>query len=176
MRRLDFRIIGKMLTFQLAFLFLHYSYEWFPSGLTRLFSATDESVYQHMKVAFFAYFPIILGEYGLRRKSLPSPSAFAYARVFSLVILPLVMMVYFLFSPAFFVKIESIPLEIVFANLALLATSGSVFLIEDHFERAEPGRALKFILIILWLLTLCEFLIFTGRLPWFDLFANPPGW
>jgi hypothetical protein len=176
MQRSNLQLIGKMIAFQLVFLILHYSYQWFPNVLTRLFSATDESVYQHMKVAFFAYIPIILGEYGLRRKSLPSPSAFDYARVFSLVILPLVMMVYFLFSPAFFVKIESIPLEIVFANLALLATSGSVFLIEDHFERAAPGRALKIILIILFLLTLSEFLIFTGRLPWFDIFANPPGW
>ena len=176
MQRSNLYLLGKVIAFQLAFLILHYCYEWFPNNLTRLISATDESVYQHMKVAFFAYLLVILGEYGLRHKSLSSPIAFGYARIFSLVILPLVMMVYFLLGPAFFVKIESIPLEIIFANLTLLFTSSSIFLIENHFEQSEPSRGLKIILITLLVLTLSEFLIFTERLPWFDIFANPPGW
>jgi hypothetical protein len=176
MRRSNFYLIGKIIAFQFVFLILHYSYEWFPNGITRLFSATDESVYQHMRVAFFAYIPVALGEYGLRRKSIPTLCGFVYARILASVILPLIMMVYFMTSPAFLVKIESISLEIVFANLALIAASCSTFLIESHFEQAEPSRALKIILIILLMLTLTEFLIFTERLPWFDIFANPPGW
>jgi hypothetical protein len=169
-------LIIKVIAFQAIFLILHYSYEWFPNGITRLFSAIDESVYQHMKVAFFAYILVIFGEYFLCRKSIATRSQFGYARIFSLVMLPLVMIIYFLAGAAFFVKIESIPLEIIFANLALIATSVSVLLLEAHIEQVEFTRELKIILIFLLLLSFSEFLIFTDRLPWFDIFANPPGW
>jgi hypothetical protein len=170
------RLLIKVIAFQLVFLILHYSYEWFPNGFTRIFSAIDESVYQHMKVAFFSYIPVILGEYLLRRKSITSLSQFSYARIFSLVLLPLIMIIYFMAAPAFVVKIESIPLEIIFANLALIATSLSAFLIEEHFENTEITRAVKIVLIVLLILSFSEFLIFTERLPWCDIFANPPGW
>jgi hypothetical protein len=176
MRSSNLRLILKVIVFQIFFLILHYSYEWFPNDVTRIFSATDESVYQHMKVAFFSYILLAAGEYRLRRKSIVSRVNFIYSRLFSMIILPLIMIIYFMTSPAFFMKIENIPLEILFANIALLTTSFSTFLLEDHFEQTEPSRGLRIILILLVVFAFLEFLIFTYRLPWFDIFAIPPGW
>jgi hypothetical protein len=169
-------IFWKAISFQIIYLILHYSYDWFPNKITHLFSGTDESVYQHMKLAFYAYFPVVIGEIIFQRKSIQSRVNFSYARILSFTILPLFVMVYFLASPAFFIKIENILLEIIFANIALIASTISTFKIEDHFEKNEPNLGLKIILIVLFLLTLFEFIIFNFRLPWFDIFAVPPGW
>lgn len=176
MKRSNLVLILKVVIFQVIFLILHYSYEWLPNGATRIFSATDESVYQHMKVVFFSYIILALGEYAVRRRSINAPTSFTYARLFSIVMLPLIMIPYFLTCPAFFVKIESIPLEILFANIVLIATSLSTFIMEQHLEQSEPNRGFKIVLITLFVFTLLEFVIFTYRLPWFDIFAVPPGW
>jgi hypothetical protein len=129
-----------------------------------------------MKVAFFSYALLSAGEWIFLRRFIRSMTCFLYGRVFSLVVLPLILVVYFLTGPLFFIKIESIPLEILFANLVLLLSSLSAFLLEGHFEQVEPGRLVKIVLITLLVLSLVEFIVFSNRLPWFDIFAIPPGW
>jgi len=37
-------------------------------------------------------------------------------------------------------------------------------------------RGFKWVSVEIFLMALSEFIIFTYRLPWIDLFANPPGW
>jgi len=86
------------------------------------------------------------------------------------------MLAYFLAGPALFVKIESIPLEILFANVVLAVTSGSTFLLEALFEKSELSPGLKWMIILLFMLTAMQCVIFNYRLPWFDVFAVPPGW
>ena len=147
MKRSNLILILKVAIFQVIFLILHYSYEWFPNGATRIFSATNESVYQHMKVVFFSYIILAIGEYAVCRRSITALMPFTYARLFSIVMLPLIMIPYFLTCPAFFVKIESIPLEILFANIVLIATSSSTFIMEHHLEQSEPDRGLKIVLV-----------------------------
>ena len=43
------------LVFLIIFLILHYLYEWFPNIITQIFSGTDESLYQHLKIGFYDY-------------------------------------------------------------------------------------------------------------------------
>ena len=52
------------------FLLLHYSFEWFPNLLTQIFSGTEESVFQHCKVGFYAYLILIVLEYAVFRKKI----------------------------------------------------------------------------------------------------------
>jgi hypothetical protein len=170
------RIAYKTIGYQLIFIVVHFLYDWFPNSITRLIGATNESVFQHMKAVFTSLLLLVIIEYILIRKSIPSLSRFSFARLFSLVIMPLMMFVYFMLNPALFVKIESIPLEIIFANLALIATSLSTFILERHVEQTEPGIGVKTVLVFLFVFSLTEFVIFTYRLPWFDVFASPPGW
>ena len=37
------------------FVLMHYLFHWFPYPAISLFSGIDESVYQHMKIAFYTY-------------------------------------------------------------------------------------------------------------------------
>ena len=169
-------IIAKVILFHLIFIAVHYVYDWFPSPLTFFLGATNESVYQHMKAIFHAYFLFSAFEYGLAGKTMFDKPRFLYARFLGLVLMPLLILPFFLLGPALFVKIESIPLEIIFANLALAGTSASTFLLVDVFEHGKFTSGAKWALFILVFLTIIEFSIFNYRLPWFDVFANPPGW
>jgi len=173
-KRLPF--MAKVILYQVLFLVIHYLYDWFPGSLTYFFSATNESVYQHMKAGFYTYVALTAIEYGLANQVISSKSRYIYAHLFGASILPLLMLAYFFAGPAIFVKIESILLEVLFANLALVATSSSTFLLEGLFEKSELSPGLKWMILILFILTAMQFVIFNYRLPWFDVFAIPPGW
>lgn len=166
----------KVLLLQVAFLLLHFLYEWAPGPVTAIFSATNESVYQHMKVAFFAYLLVSLLEYLLVRQRLAAPARFLHARALTAVFFPLLVIPWYYTSAAYFVRIESLFLEILFANVATVLNSISGILIEQHLEQVVFSRGLKWFTVALLAITLSEFIIFTYRLPWLDVFANPPGW
>ncbi len=176
MTRSRFPIVIRIILFQLIFLGLHFLYDWAPSGLTAVFSGINESVFQHLKVGFFACILTTLVEYLWLRSSLAAPKRFLTARLFTCVFLPWVMMVYFLLSPLLFGKITRIVLEILFANTVVLLTATTAFIIERYVELAEPRRDATALLAVLFLITLAQYIVFTQRLPWFDIFARPPGW
>lgn len=176
MKKQEFSILAKVIIFQLVFLLLHYLYDWLPNELTTLFSGINESVYQHMKIGFYSYILVASIEYLWSRRSITSRKGFFFSRLFTVVYLPWVLLVMFLISPIVFIKIESIPVEIIFANVTLILASVSSLLVEKQVEKAEPGTSFQIVLLVLFLLTLTQFVVFTYRLPWFDLFATPAGW
>ena len=169
-------LILKVIAYQVIFLVIHYLYDWFPGGITRMFGATSESMFQHMKAVFFSYLLLTGVEYGLTRRAIASPVRYLYSRLLGAVLMPLLMNVYYFTAAAYVGKLTSIPLEIVYANLVLLALSTTTFLLEMYFEQSEPARPLKWVIVLLFIITLSEIIIFNYRLPWFDVFAIPPGW
>ena len=62
------------------------------------------------------------------------------------------------------------------ALVAVIMTSLSSFVVERHIAAQRPDRPLKIVIITLFVLSLAQFLVFTNRLPWFDVFSVPPGW
>lgn len=169
-------LVVKVIAYQLVFLVVHYLYDWFPNSATYLLGTTSESIFQHMKATFFTYIVITAIEYGLTHAAIPSKSRYLYSRMFCAVIMPLLMNVFYFSAAAFVGELNSILLEIVYANLVLLALSTTTFMLEGYFAQLEPSRALKWVMVILFVLTISEIVIFNYRLPWFDVFAKPPGW
>ncbi len=181
-------LVLKMLAVQVIFLLLHYAYEWFPNSFTIVFSGTNESIYQHMKVGLFSYLLASLLEYLLVRNphqpvspSITPPSGtlricFIYARLFAATVFPFAILVYFLMAAAYYGEINSIPLEVINANIALLLASFSAIAIERQIEAGSPSRLFRIVVIVLFLVSLSQYIIFTYRLPWMDVFATPPGW
>jgi hypothetical protein len=169
-------MVIKVILLQVVFLVLHYLYTWLPNGVTAIIGATNESVYQHMKVAFFAYIIVSLGEYALTYKRVESRSKFFHVRAFTAVLFSLLIIVWYFVSCAYFVKFNSVFLEVLFANLATILTSISGLHLEQHLEKMDFTLGMKRISAVLFLVMLSEFIIFTYRLPWIDVFANPPGW
>ena len=52
--------------------------DWFPGTISRIFSGIDESVFQHLKLGFWAYALASIGDKG----------AFAFSRALSVAIVP----------------------------------------------------------------------------------------
>jgi len=169
-------LVLKIIVFQVVFLVMHYLYDWFPGSVTYLFGTISESIFQHMKVVFFAYILLTVVDYGLTRGHLPSLSRYIYSRLFCAVAMPLLMNIYYFTAAAFVGHLRSILLEILFANIVLLALSTTIIMLEGYFEQSEPSRPLKWVIVILFVLTASEIIIFNYHLPWFDVFAIPPGW
>ena len=169
-------LLVKVFAYQIIFLLMHYLYAWFPGSITRLFGATSESIFQHMKAVFFSYLLLTGIEYGLTRRTIAAPVRYLYSRLLGAVLMPLLMNIYYFTAAAYVGKFTNIPLEIVYANLVLLALSATTFLLELYFEQSEPARPLKWVIVLLFIITLSEIIIFNYRLPWFDVFEIPPGW
>jgi hypothetical protein len=168
--------VVKLLIIHIIFILLHYLYDWLPGGFTAVFSGINESVYQHLKIGFFAYLIFALIEYLLTRKSINDFGTFLYTRLFSATYLPLVMMLIYLSGPLLFGHVENMAIEVIFANLALLATSFTTLIVEGQVEKSKPGVGFRVVILALFVLSLVEFIVFTNKLPWFDIFAIPPGY
>ena len=86
------------------------------------------------------------------------------------------MMVIYLLGPLYFLHSENVLFEIIFANIALLATSFSTLIIEEQIEKTEPGQMFRFVIIALFVISFAQYIVFTYQVPWFDIFAIPPGY
>lgn len=171
-----FAKVIKIIAIQLIFLLLHYLYDWFPNSITKILSGINESVYQHMKIGFFSYILFFMFEFILIKKPIKNLDSHIISRLFSAVFFPLVMMVIYLVSPLLIDHTQYVIIEILFANLALIATSFSTLIVEEHIESINPNCSFKITVYSLFVISFVQFIVFTFNIPWFDIFAIPPGY
>ena len=156
------------------FLLLHYLFKWFPNVVISLFSAIDESVFQHMKIAFYAYVILTLIEFLILRNKIADTKKFIYSHLFSAVIIPFMTLV--LFSVGAMVYGErSYIVEIIYAISITYLTGLSVSIIEQELREIQFSKRFKMFLLIIIVIMIAEFTVFTFNLPWHDVFANPYG-
>ncbi len=169
------RITLKSLSVQIIFLVLHFSYDWFPNTLTRIFTGTSEAVFQAMKMGFYSYGLVSLIEYFLNRVKTNQPS-YGFARLTSTVFYPWPMFILFFAPAAYYGQYGSDLAEIISANIILFITSIVAVIFETEFEKIEFSVEYKVTIVILAMVFLSLLVIFSFRYPWFDVFAIPPGW
>jgi hypothetical protein len=170
------RILLKALYVQITFLVLHYAYDFFPNAVTQVFSGVSEAVFQHMKIAFYSFSLVSLIECLVKRKQGFAVENYGFACLGGTVIFPWVMFILFFTPPAFYGKYQTVWAEIVSANIILYLTSIGAILIQQEFEKVEFNKEFKIALVVLFVLLVSLFTIYTYRDPWFDVFAIPPGW
>lgn len=164
----------KIAGFWAAFLLLHYAYDWAPILPFRLLSGVDESIFQHMKIGFYAYLLVSILEYLISRKRLPvSSDAFAFSRLLVTVLVPWFMFVLWFMAPAYYGELPNDLLEILYANVIMVFLGFCAVAVEQGFETAAYSRTLKGVIVALFLISVSHYTIFTFRLPWCDVFADP---
>jgi hypothetical protein len=176
MKTIRIAMVKKVILLQVLFLLLHYLYNWFPNNVTAIISATDESIYQHMKVAFFSYIIVSLIEFAICHKRIESRARFFHTRALTAVLFSLLVIVWYYTSCAYFIKFDNLFLEVLFANIATILTSITGLHLEQHLEQIDFSLGMKRLSVAIFVVKLSEYIIFTYRLPWLDVFANPPGW
>lgn len=157
--------------FQLTFLVLHFLYDWFPSPVAAIVSGVDESVFQHMKVGFYTWLLVALGEGLVTRPS--RVLDFAASRLIGSIAAPLGFVVVWFMAAAVAGPMPNDAAEIAWANLAVLAGGLFGFFLEDHMDQAPMHPALRAFAFGLAALAAFQFTRYTFELPWVDIFENP---
>jgi hypothetical protein len=167
----------KALIFLPVFLLLHNVYKWLPWPGLAWFSSTGETVYQHMKIAFFAYLVVCGLEYAVVRAAGPARGRFFYSRLLAAVLVPWGIFFGWYIAPALYGAPMPVRLlETLYANSTTLAVLVMIGITERSLEPFAFPRRLKVVLWIIAALLTLEFIIFSYRAPWADVFTIPPGW
>jgi hypothetical protein len=169
-------ILLKGLIIQVTFLVLHYAYDFFPSGFTKIISGTSEAVFQHMKIGFFSIALVNLVEFFLNKKKVDRPGNFGFSRMASAMFYCWPMFVLFFTPPAYYGKYPNDLVEIISANIILYLTSLFSLIFENQLERIEISREFKAVIAIMTVIFISLLVIYSFRDPWFDVFTIPPGW
>lgn len=164
-------VILRVVAFQLAYVLFHFAYGLFPSPFTAVFSGIDESVFQHMKIGFFAWILIATGEQAFLRPL--HFGTFASSRLFGAVMAPWVFTLLWYLAPAIVGRMPNEAAEIIWANSVVLVTSFFVAKLEDRLSERKAGAFFVASSVALALLFLFLALRFTASRPWVDLFMPP---
>ncbi len=166
----------KVAGFWAGFMVLHFAYDFLPILPLRLLSGVDESVFQHMKICFYAYLLVSAIEYAIRRKQLSiSGETFTFSRLLAAILTPWFMFILWYMAPAYYGHIPSVVAEILYANIIMLLLGFCAVALEQGFEEIRYTPTLKGVIIALALISISLYTIFTFRLPWTDVFADPYG-
>ncbi len=163
----------KSLAFLAAFLILHYAYDFLPIAPIEWISGVNESFFQHQKIAFFAYLFLSMGEYVIVRKRGAYIENFVTTRLFSAVTLPWIIFILWYTAPAYYGQFTNLVVEIAYANIITIAAVAFCIIIERNLEKAPLDNSFKTIVVILFLVSVSLYVIFTYKLPWTDVFVDP---
>lgn len=166
----------KLLGFWVCFLILHCSYGFLPILPIKIISGINESFFQHSKVGFFAYLIMNIVEYFINKKEIDNKESFIFTRLFTTTILPWIIFIIWFIAPAYYGPINNVTLEIIYANIALILTGICVLAIEQAMEGIAFQALSKVVIIALFFILLSQYIIFTFKLPWVDVFALPIGY
>ena len=155
--------------------FLHYCYDWFPNIFFQIFSGVNESFFQHWKIGYYAYIILTIGEFLIFWKKIADEGKekFIYSHLFSAIILPMMIFIIWYTVPAIYGQITVFWIEVVYSIAACYISVLLVSIIEQNFMEIPYNRSLKIIIWILNLLLIIQFTIFSFKLPWVDVFADP---
>ncbi|RKY15493.1 MAG: hypothetical protein DRP82_01575 [Planctomycetota bacterium] len=164
----------KAFLFLLAFCVFHYGYELTEMAFLTPFCGTNESVFQHLKMAFWAYVLLSAIELALMRKRENQKiKNLVYSRMLSAVLIPWIVLLTWYLLPGVFGRVESIFIEVSWAVLVTYLSGLFVVQIEKEVEKVQFQVATKVVLLTLTVISAFLFVLFTYRPPWIDLFVNP---
>jgi len=70
---------------------------------------------------------------------------------------------------------RSYVVEIIYAIIITYLSGFSISIIEQELKDTEFSKRFKVFLLVIIVIMIVEFTVFTFNLPWHDIFANPYG-
>ncbi|HDG68361.1 MAG TPA: hypothetical protein ENG11_04365 [candidate division Zixibacteria bacterium] len=161
----------KGIVFLAAFVVFHFAYELTGWGFLKPFCGVNESVYQHLKMAFWGYLATDAVEYLLGRRK-PSGN-FWFAGLAGATMAPYLVMLFWYLGPAFFGRFGSLAGDLLWAIFATYTGGMSAIVLEDSLAKTTPTKTAKAFVIAAAVVSAFSFIWFTYKLPWVDLFIDP---
>jgi len=162
----------KAFIYLILFGLLHFGYESTGLQFLKPICGTNESVFQHLKMGFFAYFFASLIEYVAIRRRLKANN-FWSSRSLATVLNPWIIFLVWYLAPAVWGKFSTVASELSWALIVSYISGVFASILEKDIERAKISLCFKLIVFVLFVISAFLFIWFTYRLPWIDLFVDP---
>ncbi len=165
----------KSLVFLGFFSFVHFAWELMPVDAVLFFSANDESVFSHTKMALYSWLFTSAVEYAwLGRSSyVEDKKAFVLSRLFVAVLLPWFEVIVWYVVPAIVRAELPLYLELpwAFAVVYIIGVLGGG--VERALQKSKYDRFTTAVVLVLVGLSVFFFTAFTWAKPWIDFFYLP---
>ena len=152
---------------------IHFLPNWLHFSWVEIIAPNSESIFQHERILFAAYFIYSLVEYFIIRKNLSNRTNFWMARFLILLLLPWIMVMVYLVPQAFTGKMPNEGWEVFWAILSTFLVWLTVVFLEKDLEAIHYSKKASVVIIILFLLLVLSNTIFTYKLPVYDIFVQP---
>ncbi len=165
--------IVKSLLYLGLYALLHFGYEKRGWSALRPVFGTSESVFEHLKIGFFAYFFASLLEAGITRRQISIKKGFWHSRLLATWSIPWIIVTVWYIAPAIYGKPLPLWGELSWA-IAVAFLSGILSgTLERELEEERFSQTLRGLILVLFGVSLFFFVWFSYRLPWIDLFVLP---
>lgn len=155
------------------FVILHFLYDFTHWAFLAPFCGTNESVFQHMKMAFWAYLCASLIEFAGARKTNDKKRSFWYPALLSAVSVPWFAALVWYLMPALLGKAAPLVIETTWAILVTYASGIFAGTVEKAIAKNHFDLSLKVVAIFLSVVSAVLYVWFTYRPPWIGVFVNP---
>ena len=167
-------IFLKSVIFMLLFAILHFLYtDLHQNPFFRAIAGTDESVFQHLKLGFFAYLLLIGIDYLIIRKRVENVNSFVFSRLISSLLVPWIIFIVWYIVPAFVGHEIGLARELAWALVVVFLTGIMAAVVDNNTEKIKFNLAIKIIVVFLIIVSLMIFIWFSFELPWIDVFILP---
>jgi len=166
-------IILKAFIYLIFFSVLHFGYDLTHLSFLKPFCGTDESIFQHLKMAFWAYLLASLVEYPVYKRQNKKYESFWIPRFFSATVVPWTIFLVWYLAPATGGKFRLAYMELIWALMVSYFSGLAGGLIERTLEEQRLAFCFKVLVIFLALASVFLYIAFTYQLPWIDMFRAP---
>ncbi len=166
-------IILKAFIYLIFFSILHFGYDLTHLSFLKPFCGIDESVFQHLKMAFWAYLLASLVEYPVYKRKNKKYDSFWIPRFFSATVVPWTIFLVWYLAPATGGKFRLSYMELIWALVVSYFSGLAGGLIERTLEEQRLAFCFKVLVIFLALASAFLYIAFTYQLPWIDMFRAP---
>ena len=160
----------RVAAFLAIFLIFHYAYDWSGWQWTTFFAATAETMFQHMKIGFYAFLSLSGLEILFFRHKIKNLSSFIDARLLGSMLLPWGMFLLWYIAAAIYGPLPNIAVEIIYANVVTIALVIMTLTLSDQWQQIHFSASARFWIIFLTLNAVLLFTVFTYNIPWAPFF------
>jgi hypothetical protein len=166
-------IILKAFIYLIFFSVLHFGYDLTHLSFLKPFCGINESIFQHLKMAFWAYLLASLVEYPVYKRKNKKYESFWIPRFFSATMVPWTIFLVWYLAPATGGKFRLAYMELIWALMVSYFSGLAGGLIERTLEEQRLAFCFKVLVIFLALASAFLYIAFTYQLPWIDMFRAP---
>ena len=159
-------IFLKLAAFWALFLILHFSYDWLHNPIIAVFSGTSEGAAQHIKMSFWAYTFVSIGEYFVLRVPKKDRLLFFDSRILAVLFVSLGTFLWYLVPAIRGVGMPNDFLEILYANIVIFLVGLGAILVERDFARVQLSRVGRFVVILFYLILGAILILGSFSTPW----------